>query len=276
MNGEYDLKRYWLLPILLLVFSSCTHIQQLVVIDAGHTPSDYGAVSCTDKKEVDYNDDLVTENSRELTRRNRAFLLTRTREHDINHDNRFRQYLIDRLDDEKWERYKDLYSRIALANEKQADLFISIHHDSVQEHHLLRSEDGKIIGVKEDFKQQFDPGYSIYIASDPKYPNTEMNYQDALKFAKIFANKMQAIGRKPSTYHEEKSGQENYQIIDLSLGIYNSKTILAVLRNAKMPAVLIEAGVIVDVEDEQLVSSQIFKDQFAMELAESIDEFLGQ
>lgn len=43
-----------------------------------------------------------------------------------------------------------------------------------------------------------------------------------------------------------------------------------------MPAVLIEAGVIVDVEDKQLVSSQIFKDQFAMALAESIDEFLGQ
>jgi len=155
-------------------------------------------------------------------------------------------------------------------------LFISIHHDSVQEYHLLRADNGKIINVQDDFKQKFDPGYSIYIAKDPNYPNTEQNYLDALKFAKIFAIKMQAMGRNPSTYHEEKPGQENYQSIDLSLGIYNSKTILAVLRNAKMPAVLIEAGVIVDVDDEKIVSSQLFREQFAMLLVESIDAFFGQ
>jgi N-acetylmuramoyl-L-alanine amidase len=40
--------------------------------------------------------------------------------------------------------------------------------------------------------------------------------------------------------------------------------------------VLIEAGVIVDVEDEKIISSQAFKDQFAVALAESIDEFFGQ
>ena len=184
--------------------------------------------------------------------------------------------LIDPLDDEKWQKYKDLYSRIATANEKQAGLFISIHHDSVQEQHLLRTEDGKIIDVQYDFKQQFDPGYSIYITSDPKYPNTELYYLDSLKFARIFAKKMQSISRKPSTYHEEKPEQRNYLSIDLPLGIYNSKTILAVLRNANMPAVLIETGVIVDVEDEAVISSQSFKNQFAMMLAESIDEFFGQ
>jgi N-acetylmuramoyl-L-alanine amidase len=43
-----------------------------------------------------------------------------------------------------------------------------------------------------------------------------------------------------------------------------------------MPAVLIETGVIVDVEDEAVISSQPFKDQFAMMLAESIDEFFCQ
>ena len=265
-----------ILPIFLLALSACAPTRPLTVIDAGHTPTDYGAVSCTNKIEVEYNDDLVAGISSELTRRNKKFILTRTKYNDINHADKLRQYLIDSLDDEKWEKYKDLYSRIALANEKQAGLFISIHHDSVQEHHLLRTDDGKIIDVRDDFKQQFNPGYSIYIASDPKYPNTELHYLDALKFARIFAKKMQSIGRKPSTYHEDKPGQDNYQSIDLSQGIYNSKTILVVLRNAKMPAVLIEAGVIVDVEDEKIISSQAFKDQFAVALAESIDEFFDQ
>ena len=265
-----------ILPIFLLVLSACTQTRQLTVIDAGHTLTEFGALSCTNKKEVAYNDDLVMEISKELTWKGREFLLTRTKDNGINQDEYLRRYLIDPLDDEKWQRYKELYSRIALANEKNAGLFISIHHDSVQEYHLVRTKDGKIIDVQEDFKQKFNPGYSIYIANDPKYPNTERHYLDALKFAKIFANKMQTLGRKPSTYHEGKPDQDNYQSIDLPLGIYNSKTILAVLRNAKMPAVLIEAGVIVDVEDENIISSQAFKDQFAILLAESIDAFFGQ
>ena len=258
------------------MLSACAKTHQLTVIDAGHTLTEYGAVSCTDRKEIAYNDDLVMEISKELIRKGEEFLLTRTKDADIKGTDDLRQYLIDPLDDEKWQKYKCLYSRIALANEKQAGLFISIHHDSVQEHHLLRAEDGKIIDVQDDFKQNFNPGYSIYIACDPKYPNTELQYWDALKFAKIFAKKMQAIGRKPSTYHEEKTGQDNYQSIDLFLGIYNSKTLLAVLRNAKMPAVLIEAGVIVDAEDEKIISSQAFKEQFAILLVESIDAFFGQ
>lgn len=265
-----------ILPIFLSALSACAQTCPLTVIDAGHTPVEYGAVSCTNKIEVDYNDDLVGGISSELTRNGREYLLTRTKDNDINHADYLRQYLIDPLDDEKWQKFKDLYSRIALANEKQAGLFISIHHDSVQEHHLFRTEDGKILDVKDDFKQQFDPGYSIYIANDPKYPNTELNYLDSLKFARIFAKKMQSIGRKPSTYHEEKPGQDNYQSIDLSLGIYNSKTILAVLRNAKMPALLIEAGVIVDAEDEKVISSQAYIDQFAVILSESIDAFFDQ
>ena len=230
----------------------------------------------THKMEVDYNDDLVAGISSELTRRNRNFFLTRTKCENINHADYLRKYLIDPLDDEIWQKHKDLYSRIALANEKQAGLFISIHHDSVQEHHLLRSKDGKIIDVQDDFKRKFGPGYTIYIANDSRYPVSEQNYPDSLRFARIFAEKMQSLGRKPSTYHEEKSDQNNYQAIDLPLGIYNSKSILAVLRNAKMPAVLIEAGVIVDSRDEAVISSLAFIDKFAVALAESIDAFFGQ
>ncbi|MFH0999147.1 MAG: N-acetylmuramoyl-L-alanine amidase [Pseudomonadota bacterium] len=275
--GEHHLQCCKLIPtLLLLLLSSCTHIQPLVVIDAGHTPAEYGAVSCTNRTEVDYNDDLAAEVSGELTGRDGKHVLTRTKYENINHADCLRHHLVDRLDDEKWQKYKDLYSRIALANEKQAGLFISIHHDSVQEHHLLRTKEGKIVDVQDDFKLQFHPGYSIYIARDPKYPNTELNYLDSLKFARLFAEKMQLMGRKPSTYHEEKPDQDNYQCIDLSLGIYNSKAKLAVLRNAKMPAVLIEAGVIVDIEEEKNISSQAFKNQFAILLVESIDAFFEQ
>lgn len=87
---------------------------------------------------------------------------------------------------------------------------------------------------------------------------------------------MLAMGRRPSTYHEEIPGRDNYEPIDLSLGIYNSKTILTVLRNAKMPAVLVEAGVIVDTEDEKVISSQEFKKRFSETVADGIDAFSGR
>ena len=264
------------LTVIFLALPACTQTRPLTVIDSGHTLTAPGAISCTHRNEVDYNDDLVAGIARELTRNNRNFILTRTADKAVPPADDLRYHLMDQLDDEKWRNNKELYGRIALANEKQAGLYISIHHDSVQERHLLRAEDGKIVDVRDDHKQRFDPGYLIFIASDPRYPNTEQHYPDALKFAKIIAEKMQAMDRKPSTYVEENLGDENYQPIDLSLGIYNSKGMLAVLRNAKMPAVLIEAGVIVDVEDEKIVSSQAVKDQLAVLIAEGINAFLGR
>ena len=265
-----------LYSIIFVILTACGQTRQLTVIDSGHTKANYGAISCTDRKEVDYNDDLVQKISTELIRKNRDFLLTRTKDTDIEDADELRQYLVDKPDDEKWQKYGQLYTRIALANKKQAGLFVSIHHDSVIEHRLQRSKNGKIIDVQDDFKQKFNPGYSIYIASDPTYPNTELHYAKSLKFAEIFAKKMHAIDRKPSTYHEEKPGQDHYQSIDVTLGIYNSKTLLAVLRNAEMPAVLIEAGVIVDVDDEKVVSSQIFKDQLAKSIVETIVAFFDE
>lgn len=264
-----------ILPICCLFLVACGKTGRWIVIDSGHTPMNYGAVSCTDKKEVDYNDELVGAISRELIQKHIQFIVTRAKDRDMDDADALRHYLVDPLDDGKWQNYRQLYSRIAIANKMKADLFISIHHDSVQEHHLRRTEDGKIIDVRDDFKQQFNPGYSIYISCDPAYPNTERNFSDSLKFAEIFAGKMEAIGRKPSTYHEEKPGQDNYVSLDPSRGIYDSKAILAVLRNAEMPAVLIEAGVIVDAEDEKLVSSTFFRKQFAELLAESIEIFFS-
>lgn len=263
------------MPVFFLVLASFVRHPPLIVIDSGHTPSDYGAVSCTGKKEIDYNDELLAAISGELARKDRKFILTRTRSQPIRHDDYLKNHLMDRPDDEKWQKKKDIYSRIALANVLQAGLFISIHHDSVQEHRLSRTGDGKIVDVRDDYKQQFDPGYSIYIANDPGYPDTGQHYPDSLKFAEIFARKMQAMGRNPSTYPEKTPDTENYQAIDASMGIYNSRGLLTVLRNAKMPAVLIEVGVIVDVEDERVISSPSFKNRFAKAIADSIDEFWG-
>lgn len=264
-----------ILAICCLSLTGCGKTGRWIVIDAGHTHLNYGAVSCTDKMEVQYNDALVEAISGELNRKHIRFIVTRTQNRDIDDSDSLRRYLTDPLDDDKWLNYKQLYCRIAIANKMKADLFISIHHDSVQENRLRRAEDGKIIDVQDDFKRQFHPGYSIYISGDPAYPNTEHNFPDSLKFAEILARKMQAIGRKPSTYHEEKPGQDNYVCVDSALGIYNSKAILAVLRNARMPAVLIEAGVIVDADDEKVVSTTIFRKQFARLLAESIESFFS-
>lgn len=167
-----------------------------MVIDAGHTPADYGAVSCTDHKEVDYNDELVIEISRELAARNIAFLLTRTIGCDTNHDDRLRQYLVDRLDDEKWKRYRELYSRIALANENHAALFISIHHDSVQEHHLSRTEDGKIIDVKDDFKKKIQSGVFDLYRLRSKIPRYRIKLSEIIEVCRDIVKENAGDGQK--------------------------------------------------------------------------------
>ena len=58
-----------------------------------------------------------------------------------------------------------------------------------------------------------------------------------------------AAGEKPSLYHAEPIAGENRLALDRRLGVHRFDG-LAVLKTATMPAVLVEAGVIVNPDDE--------------------------
>lgn len=125
-----------------------------------------------------------------------------------------------------------------------AGLFVSIHHDSVQPQFLPVTDN------------RFS-GFSLWVSR--KNPD----YAGSVRCATAMANHMMAAGYHPSHYHAEKIPGESRQAIDWDRGIFINDD-LVVLKTARSPAVLIEAGVIVhpreerDLKDQARVSQQAF------------------
>lgn len=116
----------------------------------------------------------------------------------------------------------------------RASLFVSLHHDSIKQEWLQRA-------------QEFS-GYSIFVSRRNIAP------QKSLACAKKIALQMQASGFTPSHYHALEVPGEGRPFADMELGIHWFDDLI-VLKTASQPAVLIEAGVIVNPDDEALVSS---------------------
>ncbi|MGB6114703.1 MAG: N-acetylmuramoyl-L-alanine amidase, partial [Comamonas sp.] len=112
-----------------------------------------------------------------------------------------------------------------------ADLLVSIHHDSVQARFLAA-------GRQSEFA-----GYSIFVSMLNPHPGR------SLACARHIGERMRAAGEQPSAYHAEPIEGENRPFIDRRLGIHRYDG-LAVLRTAPMPAVLVEAGVIINPAEE--------------------------
>ena len=124
---------------------------------------------------------------------------------------------------------------IALAErpntEPKADFFISVHHDSIQQAWIDA-------GRRSEFK-----GYAIFVS--------ELNphYEQSLACARAIGERLLAAGEAPSLYHATPIKGENRPLVDKRLGIHRFDD-LVVLKTAPMPAVLVEAGVIVNPDEE--------------------------
>ena len=112
---------------------------------------------------------------------------------------------------------------------KGADLFVSIHHDSARAH--LHSR-------REEFA-----GFSLFISRhNPKL-------EKSLACASAIGAELRAAGMKPSRYHADPVIGENRPFADERNGVHFYDN-LGVGKTAKMPSVLVEAGVIVNRKEE--------------------------
>lgn len=137
-----------------------------------------------------------------------------------------------------------LLRRSARANESAADLFVSIHHDSVQDAYLARWEHD---GRADRFSDRFS-GYSLFVADG------NARFDDSLGFARRLADELLARGMHFTLHHAEDIPGERRPLLDPERGIYRYDDLL-VLKNTKAPGVLLEAGVIVNRAEELALAS---------------------
>jgi len=136
----------------------------------------------------------------------------------------------------------DLRMRTADADALGATFFLSIHHDSVQPQYLQPWE---WQGVERHYADQFS-GFSLFVS---RY-NPQL--EASLHCASTIGAALKAEGLHPSPHHAEKIVGENREWADEGNGVYYYDE-LVVLRTATMPAVLLEAGVIVNRYEEEVV-----------------------
>lgn len=140
-----------------------------------------------------------------------------------------------------------------------ARLFVSIHHDSVQPYYL---ETWEFEGVDRRFSDRFS-GYSLFVSRDNPFPGKSLQCASAIGAA------LQASGYPPSYYHAEPIPGENRPFADRANGVHYYDQ-LVVLHTATQPAVLIEAGVIVNRESEQVLAMPETRATIAQAIADGI------
>jgi N-acetylmuramoyl-L-alanine amidase len=118
-----------------------------------------------------------------------------------------------------------------------AALFVSIHHDSVRERWISEAD-------------KFS-GFSLFVSRRNPQP------EKSLVCASAIGAELRAAGFKPSLYHADPVFGEDRPFADRKNGVHWFDN-LAVAHTASMPAVLVEAGVIVNpAEDAEMRDPQV-------------------
>ncbi|MDE2378168.1 N-acetylmuramoyl-L-alanine amidase [Bradyrhizobium sp.] len=195
-----------------------------IVLDVGHTAQSEGAISARNVAEFAYNLRLA----RGIEEKLKAAGFAETR-----------------LLLTEGKARASLVRRVASANNANADLFLSIHHDSVPDKLL---EDWEFEGKKSHFSDRFS-GYSVFVSrSNP-------DFRTSLAFAELVGKEMKAQGLDyAKQYTLPIMGRYRHPLLNEETGVYSYDE-LVVLRKTRMPAVLLEAGSIINRDEELKMDS---------------------
>jgi N-acetylmuramoyl-L-alanine amidase len=156
-----------------------------------------------------------------------------------------------------------LVRRVAAANDLPADLFLSIHHDSVPNKLL---ENWEFEGKKSHFSDRFS-GYSVWVS------HNNPDFKTSLSFAELLAKDIKAQGLDYAhQYTQPIMGHYQHPILNKDTGVYSYDELI-VLRKTRMPAVLLEAGSIINRDEELKMSSPERRDIISSGVAAAMKEF---
>ena len=222
--------------------ASCNPSKFRIAVDVGHTAESEGAISARNIAEFVYNLHLA----QRIVDKLKAAGFTETR-----------------LLVTEGKARPSLFKRVAAANALDANLFLSVHHDSVPNSML---EQWDFNGKKSHFSDRFS-GYSVYVSrGNPDFPTS-------LRFAELIAKEMKTEGLDyAKQYTLPIMGRNQHQLLDKETGVYRYDQ-LVVLRQTHMPAVLLEAGSISNREEELAMGSPERQESIASGVTQAVKEF---
>jgi N-acetylmuramoyl-L-alanine amidase len=222
--------------------SKCDRAKFRIILDVGHTAESYGAMSARNVPEFEYNLNLAKRIEEKLKADgfSEAFLLVT-----------------------EGKARPSLMKRVASANKRGADLFLSIHHDSVPDIYVDKWE---FEGKRRAFNDMFG-GYSVFVSK------LNPHYGASLRFARLVGNQM--AGRElqfARQYDQWFMGKYQRELLDIDAGVYRYDALI-VLKQTSMPAVLLESGSIINREEELVMASDEHKNKVAAAVASATSEY---
>jgi N-acetylmuramoyl-L-alanine amidase len=156
-----------------------------------------------------------------------------------------------------------LVERVARTNALRADLFLSIHHDSVPQ---FLKEVWEYDGHPSIFSDRFR-GHSIFVSMKNR------QHAASLTFARMLGRQLNAQGLEYTPHYTQGlMGRWQRVLVDAQAGVYRYDQLI-VLGTTHMPAVLLEAGSIVNREEELLLASTERQSLIAASVLSAVEDF---
>ncbi|MEO8318818.1 MAG: N-acetylmuramoyl-L-alanine amidase [Bradyrhizobium sp.] len=221
---------------------TCDPTKFRVVVDVGHTAKSEGAISARNVAEFVFNLRLAQRIEEKL--KAEGFAATRL----LVTEGRARPSLV---------------RRVNFANNMPANLFLSIHHDSVPDKLL---EDWEFEGKKRHFSDRFS-GHSVFVA------RTNADFKASLAFAELLGGELKAKGLVyAKQFTMPIMGKNQHPLLNRETGVYSYDKLI-VLKSTKMPAVLLEAGSIINRDEELKMDSPERRDLISSGVATAMKKF---
>jgi N-acetylmuramoyl-L-alanine amidase len=224
------------------VAARCDPSKFRIVLDVGHTAESEGAISARNVSEFVFNLRLAKRIEEKLKAEGFAqtkLLLTEGKAR------------------------RSLVKRVAAVNNLPADLLLSIHHDSVPNKLL---EDWEFEGKKSHFSDRFS-GYSVFVSRN------NPDFKRSLSFAELIGKEMKAQGLDyAKQYTQAIMGRYQRPLLNKETGVYGYDELI-VLRKTRMAAVLLEAGSIINRDEELKMRSPERLDIISSGVTAAVKEF---
>jgi N-acetylmuramoyl-L-alanine amidase len=216
-----------------------------IILDVGHTPESYGATSARNDTEFGFNLRLAKLIGERL--KSAGFVAARV----LVTDGKARPSLL---------------KRVAAANHAHADFFLSIHHDSVPDRLL---EVWEFEGAKSFFSDRFE-GHSLFVSG------RNPHFRASFAFARLLGKELKERGlHYASQYSLPLMGRHRRQLLDKEVGVYRYDG-LVVLSQTNSAAVLLEAGSIINRDEEMAMNSPERQELIAGAVAVAMGEFCAR
>ena len=210
-----------------------------VTLDVGHTLNRPGAISARGKTEYEFNRTLALELAPAL---------------------RVIGFEVRILNEEG--REISLAERSSRLGAIGQGVILSLHHDSVQPRYMERS----IVGGKAMGYSRHAEGFSLFVSG------RSAAFEASKELAHSIGSELRKADFAPSMHHAEAIKGEWRPIMDAPRGIFRFDG-LSVLKSARVPAVLFEAGVIVNPEEERDIESPVWQERLVRAVARGITAY---